>query len=69
MSTAAISMRSCAWLIPCSSPRSTSVDAGELEARRDVIISGSVNDDDAKKLFPEGWRSPKPYIRIVKQPA
>ena len=35
----------------------------------DVIIAGSVNDDDAKKLFPEGWRSPKPYIRIVKQPA
>jgi alkyl hydroperoxide reductase subunit AhpC len=34
----------------------------------DVIISGSVSDDDAKKLFPEGWRSPKPYIRIVKQP-
>jgi alkyl hydroperoxide reductase subunit AhpC len=35
----------------------------------DVIISGSVSDDDAKKMFPEGWRSPKPYIRIVKQPA
>ena len=34
----------------------------------DVIIAGSVNDDDAKKLFPKGWRSPKPYIRIVKQP-
>jgi thioredoxin-dependent peroxiredoxin len=34
----------------------------------DVIISGSVSDDDAKKMFPEGWRSPKPYIRIVKQP-
>jgi alkyl hydroperoxide reductase subunit AhpC len=34
----------------------------------DVIIAGSVNDDDAKTLFPEGWRSPKPYIRIVKQP-
>jgi thioredoxin-dependent peroxiredoxin len=34
----------------------------------DVIIAGSVNDEDAKKLFPEGWRSPKPYIRIVKQP-
>ena len=34
----------------------------------DVIIAGSVNDDDAKKLFPEGWRAPKPYIRIVKQP-
>ena len=34
----------------------------------DVIIAGSVSDDDAKKLFPEGWRAPKPYIRIVKQP-
>ena len=34
----------------------------------DVIISGSVSDEDAKTLFPEGWRSPKPYIRIVKQP-
>jgi thioredoxin-dependent peroxiredoxin len=34
----------------------------------DVIIAGSVSDDDAKKIFPEGWRSPKPYIRIVKQP-
>jgi hypothetical protein len=27
-----------------------------------------VTDDDAKKLFPGGWRAPKPYIRIVKQP-
>ena len=34
----------------------------------DVIISGSVSDDDAKKLFPAGWRAPKPYMRIVKQP-
>ena len=34
----------------------------------DVIISGSVSDEDAKKLFPAGWRAPKPYIRIVKQP-
>jgi len=34
----------------------------------DVIISGSVADDEAKKMFPEGWRTPKPYIRIVKQP-
>ena len=34
----------------------------------DVIIAGSVNDDDAKKLFPQGWKSPKPYIRIVPQP-
>ena len=34
----------------------------------DVIIAGSVNDEDAKKLFPQGWEAPKPYLRIVKQP-
>ena len=34
----------------------------------DVIISGSVSDDEAKKTYPEGWKSPKPYIRIVPQP-
>jgi len=35
----------------------------------DVIIAGSVSDDDAKKLYPEGWKAPKPYLRIVKQPS
>jgi thioredoxin-dependent peroxiredoxin len=35
----------------------------------DVIIAGSVSDDDAKKLFPQGWKAPKPYLRIVKSPA
>src|SRR5213594_1917659 len=35
---------------------------------QDVIIAGSVSDDDAKKLFPKGWKSPKPYLRIVQQP-
>jgi alkyl hydroperoxide reductase subunit AhpC len=34
----------------------------------DVIISGSVSDEEAKKLYPEGWKAPKPYLRIVKQP-
>jgi alkyl hydroperoxide reductase subunit AhpC len=34
----------------------------------DVIIAGSVSDDEAKKLFPKGWKAPKPYLRIVKQP-
>ena len=34
----------------------------------DVIIAGSVNDEDARKLWPSGWKSPKPYIRIVPQP-
>jgi alkyl hydroperoxide reductase subunit AhpC len=34
----------------------------------DVIIAGSVSDDEAKETYPEGWKSPKPYIRIVPQP-
>jgi len=34
----------------------------------DVIIAGSVSDDEAKKTYPSGWKSPKPYIRIVSQP-
>jgi len=34
----------------------------------DVIISGSVSDEEAKKLFPQGWKSPKPYLRITQQP-
>jgi thioredoxin-dependent peroxiredoxin len=34
----------------------------------DVIIAPSVSDEDAKKQFPQGWKAPKPYIRIVPQP-
>ncbi|HEY7561302.1 MAG TPA: peroxiredoxin [Gaiellaceae bacterium] len=34
----------------------------------DVIIAGSVTDEAAKELWPEGWEAPKPYIRIVPQP-
>ena len=34
----------------------------------DVIIAGSVSDEDAKKTYPKGWKAPKPYIRIVPQP-
>src|SRR2546423_2804891 len=34
----------------------------------DVIIAGSVSDDEARKTYPEGWKSPRPYIRIVPQP-
>jgi alkyl hydroperoxide reductase subunit AhpC len=35
----------------------------------DVIIAGSVSDDQARELWPEGWESPKPYIRIVPAPS
>ena len=34
----------------------------------DVIIAGSVSDDEAKKTYPGGWKAPRPYIRIVPQP-
>jgi len=34
----------------------------------DVIIAGSVSDDEAKTIYPDGWKSPRPYIRIVPQP-
>jgi alkyl hydroperoxide reductase subunit AhpC len=34
----------------------------------DVIIAGSVSDDEAKQIYPQGWKSPRPYIRIVPQP-
>ena len=33
-----------------------------------VIIAGSVSDDQAREAYPDGWESPKPYIRIVPQP-
>jgi thioredoxin-dependent peroxiredoxin len=35
----------------------------------DVIIAGSVSDEQAKETYPEGWESPRPYIRIVPQPS
>jgi thioredoxin-dependent peroxiredoxin len=34
----------------------------------DVIIAASVSDEDAKTLFPQGWKTVKPYLRVVKQP-
>ncbi len=34
----------------------------------DVIIAGSVSDDEAKKTYPQGWKAPRPYLRIVPQP-
>jgi thioredoxin-dependent peroxiredoxin len=34
----------------------------------DVVIAGSVSDEEAKKIYPQGWKEPRPYIRIVPQP-
>jgi alkyl hydroperoxide reductase subunit AhpC len=44
---------------------STPVDWKQGE---DVIILPAVSDDEAKKTYPDGWKSPLPYIRIVPQP-
>ena len=35
----------------------------------DVIIAGSVSDEEAKKIYPKGWKAPRPYMRTVPQPA
>jgi alkyl hydroperoxide reductase subunit AhpC len=35
----------------------------------DVIIAGSVSNDEAKETYPDGWQEPRPYIRIVPQPS
>jgi alkyl hydroperoxide reductase subunit AhpC len=34
----------------------------------DVIISGAVSDEEAKQKYPDGWKAPRPYLRIVPQP-
>jgi hypothetical protein len=34
----------------------------------DVVISGSVSDDEARKKYPGGWKAPRPHLRIVPQP-
>ena len=34
----------------------------------DVIIAGSVSNDEAKEIYPDGWEEPRPYIRIVPAP-
>jgi alkyl hydroperoxide reductase subunit AhpC len=34
----------------------------------DVIIGGAVSDEEAKQLFPQGWKTVKPYLRVLPQP-
>jgi hypothetical protein len=52
-----------AWWRQASSLRSSCWRQGE-----DVIFAGSVSDDAAKEIYPDGWDAPRPYIRIVPQP-
>jgi len=39
------------------------------KAGEDVVIGGAVSNDEAKQLFPDGWKEVKPYIRVVPQPS
>jgi thioredoxin-dependent peroxiredoxin len=34
----------------------------------DVILAGSVSDEEARQMYPGGWKAPRPYLRIVPQP-
>jgi thioredoxin-dependent peroxiredoxin len=34
----------------------------------DVIIAGSVSDEEARKIYPQGWKAPLPYLRLVPDP-
>jgi hypothetical protein len=47
--------------------RSSSM-TGSATAGRFCSQGGSVTDDEARTIYPQGWKSPKPYIRIVPQP-
>jgi alkyl hydroperoxide reductase subunit AhpC len=38
------------------------------KAGEDVVIAGSVPDDEARTIYPNGWKAPRPYLRIVPQP-
>jgi thioredoxin-dependent peroxiredoxin len=40
----------------------------QWKSGEDVIIAGSVSNDEAKQKYPEGWKAPKPYLRIVPHP-
>jgi thioredoxin-dependent peroxiredoxin len=40
----------------------------QWKAGEDVIIAGSVTNEEAKQKYPGGWKSPKPYLRIIPQP-
>jgi alkyl hydroperoxide reductase subunit AhpC len=35
---------------------------------QDVIIAGSVSDEEARKIYPQGWKAPRPYLRLVPEP-
>jgi len=65
---AATSMKSCGDRLAPANRQASCRDAGELEARRGRHPHRRDHDDEAKKLYPGGYKQPKPYIRIAPQP-
>ena len=61
-------MRCCASSTRCNSPKHKVATPVNWKQGEDVIIAGSVSDEEAKKTYPQGWKAPRPYIRIVPQP-
>jgi hypothetical protein len=53
---------------PFSSKKAQTSSTKRCHAGEDVIIAGSVSDEEAKQQYPQGWKAPRPYIRIVAQP-
>jgi thioredoxin-dependent peroxiredoxin len=45
------------------------VTPANWKAGDDVMIAGSVSDEDAKRQYPKGWKAPKPYMRIIPPPS
>ncbi|MEV6140023.1 redoxin domain-containing protein [Nocardia sp. NPDC051990] len=42
--------------------------AAQWQPGEEVIIAGSVTDEEARRIYPDGWRAPRPYLRIVAGP-
>jgi len=61
------SLASDRWVLSCLIQRGACFLA-LMAAGEDVTIAGSVSDEEATQKFPQGWKAPKPYLRIVPQP-
>ena len=70
MTTAATSTRCCAVIDSLRADREAQGRyAVNWQHGEDVITAGSVSNDEAKEIWPDGWRSPAAYIRIVPDPS
>ena len=57
-----------AWSRSPNSRKANSSQRIQTDRTATAAHAGSVTDDEAKRIYPEGWKSPRPYLRIVPQP-